>query len=190
VSDSYAPPRFAVLDTVEIADAPEFAGTGLPGGRGAVTSIRRYGDGSYRYSIGTIMDFPQSDEDEVPGLYDEADLLPTGERADGHRYGPIPPFRLRDVVQISSDCEVIEARGLRGYVHSAYDERPDEKPIGIWVYDLDELCILDAEHLTRTGERLPPPERNHPASSTQVGIDGAILGRTEYVVVDDIEYHL
>ncbi|HVX46688.1 MAG TPA: hypothetical protein VHC49_22540 [Mycobacteriales bacterium] len=173
-------PRFAVLDVVEIAGA----------GRGAVTSIRRYGDGSYRYSIGTVRPFPESEDDEVPGLYDEQQLQPTGERAEAERYGPIPPFRLRDVVRISPDCEVPEARGGSGYVHSAYDERPDEKPIGIWVYELEELCILDATELTRTGERLPPPPREQAAGSTRVGVDGAVLGHDDYVLVDDLEHYL
>jgi hypothetical protein len=160
---------------------------GLAGRRGAVLAIRRYPDGHYRYSIGSVLDPSAAVEDDVPGVYDEEHLLPTGMRATAERYGPIPPFRLRDVVQISLDCDIEEARGCTGYVDSAYMAQPGATPIGIWVHGLEEACIIDARYLTRTGERLPVPPRGRRDRSTKVTVDGEIAGHTAYLIVDDIE---
>jgi hypothetical protein len=179
-----------VLDIVEVAPVEQLIAVGLAGQRGAVLSIRRYPDGHYRYSIGSVLDPSAAGEDDVPGIYDEEHLLPTGMRTTAERYGPIPPFRLRDVVQISLDCDIEEARGCTGYVDSASIAHADAAPIGIWVHGLEEACIIDARYLTRTGGRLPVPPRGQRGTSTQVTVNGEITGHSAYVIEDDIEQYL
>jgi hypothetical protein len=147
----------SVLDIVEVTWEEPFIAMGLAGQRGAVLSIRRYPGGCYRYTLGNVPGSAGVGEDGVGGIYDEEHLVPTGMRADAWRYGPIPPFRPRDVVQISLDCDVEEARGLSGYVAVPCSAESGPAPIGIWVHGLEEACIIDARYLTRTGERLPTP---------------------------------
>jgi hypothetical protein len=190
MSDSTpAPPAFHVLDVVEIARLGPFVTNGLAGTRGVVLSVRRYPSGSHRYSVGSLPGEP--DYDEVPGIYDEEQLRPTGERAEAEPYGPVPPFRLRDVVRISDDCDVEDARGCTGYVNAAYDYGPDESPtVGVWVHDIEEPCQIDVRYLTRTGERLPAPPRERSGTATHVSTEGEITGHSEFISVDDIEHYL
>jgi len=147
----------SVLDIVEVAPVEQFIAMGLAGQRGAVLSIRRYPDGHYRYSIGSVLDLLAVGDDEVPGIYDEEHLLPTGLRTTAGRYGPIPPFRLRDVVQISLDCDIEEARGCTGYVDSAYIAQPGVTPIGVWVVATQNGVIGDPP---RSGEDPPCRRQN------------------------------
>jgi hypothetical protein len=189
MSDSTPAPAFQVLDIVEIAPLGPFVTSGLAGRRGAVLSVRRYPSGSHRYSVGCLPGEP--DYDEVPGIYSEEYLRPTGQRAEAEPYGPVPPFRLRDVVRISDDCDIEEARGHSGHISAAFDHEPNESPtVGVWVDDLDEECPIDVRHLTRTGERLPAPPRERPGMSTRVSTEGEITGHSEFTVVDDIEHYL
>jgi hypothetical protein len=188
MSDSTSPPAFQVLDTVEIAPLGPFVTSGLAGKRGTVLSVRRYPSGAHRYAIGCV---PGERDYDVPGIYSEEYLRPTGQRAEAEAYGPVPPFRLRDVVRISDDCDIEEARGHSGHIDSAYDHEPDESPtLGVWVDDLDELCAIDVRYLTRTGERLPPPPRESSGMSKLVSTAGEVTGHTDFVIVDDIEQYL
>jgi hypothetical protein len=91
-----------------------------------------------------VFDPPAADEDDVLGIYDEEHLLPTGARTTAARYGPPAPFRLRDVVQISVDCDIEEARGCTGYVDFACSGQSGATPIGVRVHGLEEAYIIDA----------------------------------------------
>jgi hypothetical protein len=187
VPDQQAGPRHAVLDVVQIADHPILAEQGLPGQLGVVLTIRRYPEGHYRYSVGSAID---DEDDEVPGIYDEEHLLPTGQRSDASRFGPPAPFRLRDVVQISDQCEDEEGRGHTGVIDGAYAPDSSGAAVGVWIETLGESVIVDVGHLTQTGERLPPPPLNREATSTQVSTDGQVIGHSSYVIVDDIDQYL
>jgi hypothetical protein len=190
VSASDRRPIHGVLDIVEVASSDRLVALGLACRRGVVLSIRQYPDGQYRYAVGSMLDPAAADEDDVPGIYDEEHLLPTGARTTAERYGPPAPFRLRDVVQISVDCDIEEARGCTGYVGFACSSQPGATPIGVWVYGLEEACIIDARYLTRNGVRLAVRPRGQQCTSTQVTADGEIVGHTTYVIVDDIEQYL
>jgi hypothetical protein len=65
--------RFGLLDVVSVGSTPAMLAAGESGRRGVVLQIRRYGDGSYRYSLGYMAD------GQLGGLYREEDLAPTGE---------------------------------------------------------------------------------------------------------------
>ncbi len=185
--DPITEPRHAVLDVVRIAEHPILAEQGLSGLLGVVFSIRRYPEGHYRYSVGSAID---DDDDPVPGIYSEERLLSTGQRGDVERFGPPAPFRLRDVVQISEQCQDGEVRGLTGVIDGTYTPGTRAVAVGVWIEALAESVIVDIGQLTRTGERLPPPSLNREAASTRVGVDGAVLGRSIYLIVDDIDRYL
>jgi hypothetical protein len=78
----------SVLDIVEVAPVEQLIAMGLAGQRGAVLSIRRYPNGHYRYSIGSVLDPSAADEDDVPRIYDDEHLLPTGMRTSAEWTAP------------------------------------------------------------------------------------------------------
>jgi len=57
----------------------------------------------------------------------------------------------------------------------------------VWVPALHEAWDVEASFLTPTGRRLPAPDRGRPVKSLQVGVDGSLLGSTEYLVVEDVD---
>lgn len=180
-------PRFKVLDIVEIGNDPVLAAPGLSGRQAVVTQIRLYADGDVRYSVGS-----HTDDDEVGGLYDEEDLHAVGERASIDRFRVPGPFRERELVVISADCDEPEIAGRRGEITSGYwaVDKHEELHLGVWVKELGLLYDVEARFLTATGERLPPPAAGRPAKSTRVSEDGDVLGTTGYVIIDDIERYL
>ncbi len=187
MTDPVADPVHAVLDVVEIAEHPVLAEQDLSGRRGVVLSIRRYPEGHYRYIIGSAID---DDDDPVLGSYDKEHLLPTGERSDVESFGSPAPFRVRDVVHVSDRCDDEKLRGLTGVLDGTYVRDTKGSAVGVQIEALDESVIIDIRHLTRTGERMPSPPLNRAATSTRVSVDGEVVGRSSYVIVDDIEQYL
>lgn len=181
-------PAFGVLDVVEVA-AP-LAGLGLAGQRGAVLEVRRYPDGSYCYVVGPVLgdshEGGSHDGDDCSVIYGQAQLIATGRRVDAGCYGPPAPFRSRDVVKISEDCAMEEARGREGYIVSGLRQ----EPVGVWVHGLEEVCVIETRYLTRTGKRMPLSPREVQRSSARVTVDGEVAGWAGYAVVDNVEHYL
>jgi hypothetical protein len=61
-------PLFGLLERVRVKDTPEMVAAGEGGRIGAVLQIRRYGYGTYTYSVGYMID------DGIGGLYPEEHL--------------------------------------------------------------------------------------------------------------------
>jgi hypothetical protein len=181
-------PRFAVLDVVEIGGDPALAEQGLSGRRGAIVQIRRYPDGLIRYSVGSLTD----EDDGVGGLYDEEDLRDVGERVSIDRFRIPGPFREREIVVISEDCDEPKIAGRRGEILGGAYSHTDsgDLELDVWVEELGEVFVVDSRSLVATGERRPLPAAGRTARSTRVSEDGDILGSTGYVNVDDIERYL
>lgn len=59
----------------------------------------------------------------------------------------------------------------------------------IWVEELGEVRDISEINLTPTGERLDPPTA-HPAESMSVSTTGEVIGKNEYVVLDELGWHL
>lgn len=93
-------------------------------------------------------------------------------RSEAERFGPPAPLRLRDVVRVSEDYEDEELRGLTGVMAGSYRTDAQGAAVDARIEALDEYVIVDIRHLTRTGERLPPP-LNREATSTRVSTDGS-----------------
>jgi hypothetical protein len=180
-------PRFAVLDVVEIADEAFLAEQGLSGRRAVVTSIRRYDDGHYKYSVGGFDHDP-----EVGGIYPEECLLPTGERASAELFWIPGPFRARDVVQVAEDYEFGDAAGRRAVLTDAYSEDPEtgEVLLCVCIEEVGEAFMVAPGQLSSTGERMPPEPRGRVAHSTAVSTDGEIRGSSSFVIIDEIDHYL
>jgi hypothetical protein len=178
-------PRFHVLDIVEIGDHPTLAKDGLVGLRGAVTQVRRYPGGRFQYGLGDV-----DHGVEVGGLYDEENLLPTGQRATIDLFRLPGPFRVRDVVTISDTCDQAEIAGKTGVVEYCDWSDDGESGPAIWVEELQLVFQVEPRFLSPTGERLSPPPLGRTATSTRVDVSGHVLGQVKYVIEDEIEHYL
>jgi hypothetical protein len=176
-------PRFKIFDIVQIGDHPRLAAAGLSGQRGAITQIREYPGPQFRYRVRSLA----NDDDEVGGLYDEENLLPTGEQVSRDLFGLPGGFRIGDIVQLSSTYEDPQIAGRTGVIDGTYT---DEGGIGARIEELGESVIVQPLVLTPTGERLPMPGAGRAASSTQVSIDGQVKGQTTYIIVDEVDRYL
>src|SRR5262249_27726562 len=67
--------------------------------------------------------------------------------------GPPVPFRLRTWCRSAWTATAKKPAGSR-FRRFACSGQPGATPIGVWVYGLEEACIIDACHLTRTGVRV------------------------------------
>jgi hypothetical protein len=177
-----AEPSFRVLELVEICD-PQLPGR--VGKRGAVTQVRDYGDGRFRYGLGAV-----DDDLEVGGLYDEDSLRPTGQSASPDVFRVPGPFASRELVRVSAGAGIDEISGRVGAIDGSYREDSGELVLGVWFSELRELFTVAARYLESTGERLPPPESGRPASSARVDGRGAVLGHDYYVVLDEVARYL
>ena len=140
--------------------------------------MRKYGDGRFRYSIA-----PLDDRDEVGTIFDEADLRGTGERASASPFTTFGAFQIRDVVRISSRCEHSAIAGLTGVIEGG--DADDEGSMLVWISQLKEVWVVRADDLQLTGERMPPSGPRQ-ARSVKVSETGEVLGKDEYVVLDDV----
>jgi hypothetical protein len=172
-------PLHRVLDIVQLLDDDS--------ARLIVTSIRRYGDGSYRYGLAGLDD----SDDERAGLYDEGQLLPTGECADLAPFAVPGALSHRDIVEVSSAYDDADVAGLTGEV-DGWQEPHGATPllISVWFAELGEVHLLPEDALTATGRRAAPVLPDRPASSVFVSGDGELLGQVDYVLVDDVELQL
>ncbi|GEM_PF-5686982 len=176
-------PRFKILDIVQIGDHPTLAAAGLTGQHGAIDQIREHPGPHFHYSVRSLVD----DDDEIGGLYSEENLLPTGDRASTDRFALPGGFRVREIVQVSADCEVPQVAGRTGVVDGTYT---GDGGVGIRIEELDDSVIVQPRFLTPTGDRLPAPEAGRAGFSTQVTVDGQIRGQTTYIIVDDVDRYL
>jgi hypothetical protein len=171
-----ADPRFGVLDIVEIDDEARW--------RGVVTKVTQHPDGEIRYSVRELTDDP----DYMAGKYPEARLRATGETAPVAMFALPGEFREGDVVKIAADCGDDEWAGQTAVVDGS--SSPDGA-VGVWIEDLGEGGAFRPEFLIRTGERHPRPAfAPHEVWYTSVSQDGAITGRSSYVVLDNLDNYL
>ncbi len=177
-----AEPRFRVLEVVEICD-PQL--TGRVGRRGAVTQVRDYGDGRFRYGLGAV-----DDDLGVGGLYDEVSLRPTGQAALPDVFRVPGPFVSRELVRVSAEAGIDEISGRVGAIDGSYQEDSGELVLGVWFSELRELFVVAPRYLESTGERLPLPESGRTASSTRVDVRSTVLGHDDYVVLDEVARYL
>lgn len=178
-----AEPLFRILDIVQIGDPPVLVKAGLSGQRGTVTQIREHPGPRFRYCVRSLVD----DDEAVPGLYEEEDLLPTGERASTDLFALPGGFRIREIVQVSATCDNAEVAGRLGVVDGGYT---GEGGLGIWIEEIGETVVVQPRFLTATGDRMPAPSIRRHARSTQVSVDGQVTGHSSYTVVDDVERYL
>jgi hypothetical protein len=174
-------PRFRVLEVVEISDP---ALTELVGKQGAVTQVREYGDGRFRYGLGGL------DEDSaVGGLYDEAVLRATGQSASVDLFRVPGPFAERELVRVSAEAGIEAVTGLVGEIDGSYQDST-ELALGVWFAELGEAFVIAPRYLESTGERRPAAEPGRTASSTRVDVSGEVVGGDEYKIVDEIGRYL
>jgi len=175
--------RFHVFDVVMPTDRAPGAS-----GKMVVCQVRLHGDGTYSYVVGNVDS--RGDEDGG-GLYKQDDLRALGSRVDETLYRMPGPFDYRDVVLISAYHEDQTIRGKRGVVEGWYDES-EENPatVGVWIEEVGEFWVIEPKDLVATGEKAPRPQPGQPMKSTKVGVDGSVLGTEEYVVIDDLLFHL
>jgi hypothetical protein len=166
-------PKFRVLD--EVVPAGE---TEKPT-RLAITSVRRYRDGSHRYSIAAV----NAPGDEREGLYDEEELSGTGSRSDLEAFAPPGAFTVRDIVIVSASHPDPDIAGEEAEV----DNWTDDGQYLVWVPAREHVWGVEACYLEATGRRLSPPERRRPVTSLQVSTSGSVLGSEDYLIVEDIE---
>lgn len=146
-----------------------------------VTQIRRYGDGRHVYGVVDL------DGEDHSGLYEADQLRPVGGRHDLAYFENPGPFKHRDIVMVSADCEDTEYASLEGIVS---DEEHDGL-LSVWFDDLGELGCLPPSVLTATGRKDPPPvPEGNVTTSVLVSGDGEELGHSDYVLIDDLDFHL
>jgi hypothetical protein len=162
-----AEPRFRVLEVVKISDV---APTEVAGKHGAITQVRDYGGGRFRYGLGSLDDDPG-----VGGLYDEDSLRATGRSASPGLFRVPGPFAVREVVRVSAEAGVDEISGRVGQIDGSYTDDAGELSLGVWIEELGERFVVEPRYLESTGERRPPPERGRRASSTRVDVRGDVL---------------
>lgn len=129
---------------------------------------------------------------QVGGIYPEACLLPTGERASAELFWLPGPFRARDVVQVAADCEFRDAAGRTAVLTDAYSEDPEtgEVLLCVWIEELGETFMIAPGQLSATGARVPPERRGRVARSTAVSTDGEIRGTSTFVIIDEVHRYL
>lgn len=166
-------PLFHVLDVVDVQSewtAP---------GRGIVCQVRSYPDGTFRYSVGSLIV-----DSDVGGIYDEQDLRSTGERSPAEPFTTFGSFRIRDVVRISETSLIPEVAGKLGVIEGCTAD--DERELFVWVEELEELVVLPANDLVATGQRRTPLGPR-PAMSSKVSPSGDVLGEESYLVLEDVK---
>jgi hypothetical protein len=167
-------PKFQLLDIV-LASPPE---TGWRfSGRGWICQVRRYGDGSVAYVVA-----PLDDEEAVGAVFDENELHPTGERQDAEAAIRVGPFRLREAVTVMTRSEHTDVAGLTGVVVGS----GGETSVGVWIDDLGEVFDVPIADLQSTGVRRPA-QRKSGSNSLRVNQAGQVLGRDDYVVLQDMD---
>jgi hypothetical protein len=171
------------LDKVEIAaggDRSQVRG-------GVIAQVRRFPDGHFEYVVGGV-----GDDGEGGGLYRESDLRATGERAPIDVFALRGSFKVREVVRISDKCDDAEIAGRTGVIDGGYSNSPESDGIGlsVWIEELSRSVVVDSTYLISTGERLPADPLNREEASSQVNAGGKVLGKTRYIVVDDVEAYL
>ena len=181
------PPRFAVLDVVEIADEPTAARLRSEGRSFVVEHIREYADGPYVYGLAILGD---ADTAVVGGLFDERSLHPTGDRAAVDVFRLPGPFESRELVDIAADYSERAIAGRVGVVTASVEGDPGGQQVAVWIEELGELFVLPCAAMKSRGERCPPPERGRIATTTRVSASGEVIGEVSYVVVDEIERYL
>jgi hypothetical protein len=177
-----AEPRFRVLEVVEISDV---ALADLVGKHGAVTQVRDYGSGRFRYGLGSLDDDPG-----VGGLFDEDSLRASGQSASPDLFRVPGPFAVRELVRISAEASLAEISGRVGEIDGSYQDDSGKLALGVWIEELGEAFVVEPRYLESTGERRPPPERGRAASSTRVDVRGDVLGGDEYVILDEVDRYL
>ena len=170
-----------MFDVVEVADRPADAP-----GRMVVGQVRLYSDGTYKYSVGNV---DVEDDDDWGGLYGEDQLRATGTRVDVSLYEIPGPFDHRDIVLVSESHEDPELQGESGVVEGWVSGNEPET-VAVWFEDIGRADLVRPEDLIATGSKAPRPSPGQPATSQKVGTDGSLLGIDEYVLVDDLSFHL
>jgi hypothetical protein len=145
----------------------------------AVMSVRRYGDGSYKYSVGAI----HGGDDDRAAIYREDQLIGTDKRAAPEEFASPGTFTVRDVVAVSHSHPDPEIAGFE----AGWSVDDDGVVYAVWVPALHEAWDVKASFLIPTGRRLPAPDRARLVTSVQVGMDGSFLSSTEYLVVEDVD---
>ena len=102
-------PLFQLLDVVVITPSHQARTEDILGTRAIVTQVRHYADGRYRYAVAA------ADHDEANGIWDEADLRPTGDKGSLELFQSPGRLRMRDVVVVEpADKEHAHLAGARG----------------------------------------------------------------------------
>jgi hypothetical protein len=161
-------PRFHLLDVVTVASAADREPFG------AVTQVRRYDDGSYRYVVAPL------DPEDVATVFDESDLTPTGHRAKVSEFTMIGGFHYGEVVRIRNATALAEVAGKSGTVVGG---APKGETIAVSI--ADEVWSLLPTDLEATGQRVQR-ERPKRGSSLRVGRGGDLLGSDEYEVLEGV----
>ena len=177
-------PKFRVLEKVAFGSAPYFVDAGLVGRVGMVVSIRRYSDSTYTYALGSL------DDEEVGGLFDEADLVSTGTFGTAEGFGPTGPFRVREIVEVDPAYSADPIGGMRGVVDNLEADFDDNRVTSISIEGLDEEFHIPNEFLRATGERLPAVPLGVAFGSSAVTEDGHLIGTRTFVLIDDIDHYL
>ena len=108
-------PRHRVLDLVEIRDRPAFRAEGSAGLTGVVVRVRLLDNSEFRYEVASLV---REQDDVVPGVYGEADLVPTGTHVQVVDAGslqsatPLPLGRRGESVNVSAAGHML---GVIGY---------------------------------------------------------------------------
>jgi hypothetical protein len=100
---------------------------------------------------------------------------------------------MRDVVVIDPGKETHAAlAGARGVIRGWTEDEAGNSAYLVFVEAPGEqkVWLLAETELTATEERLPPPQRGHPVTSTRVSEAGEVLGQVDYVTLDQISDHL
>src|SRR5207249_2115555 len=123
-------PRFALLDIVTISSGDDSE----RGRQGVVTQVRRYPDGTHKYTLGWMSD------DEMGGLYPEEWLEATGKRSTLEELASTRKFKSREVVRIGPNGP-IEIRGKLGHVEDGRLS-PSDDQYAVWVDETNEIWMV------------------------------------------------
>jgi len=180
-------PAFRSLQVVAMANNPAMQRERMVGLRGYIHHVRAYPDGRFRYSVGSL---ERDGSDGVDGIYDEADLVATGEVLPAEDLACPGAFQLRDVVTIASSFPDRSAAEKRGYIDSWGQDTQGHITYAVRLLDDGVEQSVSEGDLEPTGERMPRPARHSVTSSTLVGRDGTVHGTEDYVVIDAAADHL
>lgn len=182
-ADQYVP-SFRVLDIVNVTlafdDLPDSNSKRL-----AVTQVRDYGSGRFRYCVSDLDD----PEYFLSGIYDQEDLRGTGAVVDVSYFALPGDLRHREIVVISPDYPDAEVRNLLAEVEDVEFE-DGELYATLWIRDLKKVWIIAVKYLSTTGMRAEPPTLNISNSSLNVSTSGEVLGEDHYMVVDQLGRYL